>query len=152
MTKKKYIALLAAACVALIAVPVAATPPSGISGPFIARGVAVDKVKTRGNEPFDVVVQDLTIAPGGHTGWHTHPGMAIAVVTAGTLTIYDAKDRSCTGHEYGAGEVYVDSGYGHVHIGRNEGSTTLEIIVTYIDVPIGGAVRIDAADPGTCPF
>ena|SRR5918995_4890058 len=61
-------------------------------------------------------------------------------------------DRSCTGHDYGPGQAYIDAGYGHVHLGRNEGATALEIMVTYLDVPIGGAVRIDADDPGTCTF
>lgn len=47
----------------------------------------------------------------------------------------------------------IDPGYGHVHIGRNEGAVTLEIVVTYVDVPAGGEpVRIDAADPGNCSF
>ncbi|MGH3646907.1 MAG: hypothetical protein ACRDTM_06995 [Micromonosporaceae bacterium] len=41
---------------------------------------------------------------------------------------------------------------GHVHLGRNEGTTTLDITVTYLDVPVGGGVRIDAADPGNCGF
>jgi quercetin dioxygenase-like cupin family protein len=138
----------AAAVVAGIAV---ATPGSGASSTILARGLAVDKIKTRGNQPYDVVVQQITIAPGGHTGWHTHPGSAIAVIKAGTLTINDADDPSCTGRSYNAGDTYIDPGYGHVHIGRNEGTVPLEIVVTYVDVPAaGGAVRIDAPDPGNC--
>lgn len=128
------------------------TAGSGVAGSVVARGTSEDKVKTRGNQPYDVVVQSITIAPGGHTGWHTHPGIAIAVVKSGTLTIYHADDETCTAHDVSAGRVYIDHGYGHVHIGRNEGTTTLELSVTYLDVPIGGAFRIDAADPGNCSF
>jgi quercetin dioxygenase-like cupin family protein len=142
------LALGAGAVVAGVAV---ATPGSGASATNLARGLAEDKVKTRGNQPYDVVVQQISIAPGGHTGWHTHPGSAIAIVTAGTLTIYDADDPSCTARTYDAGQTYIDPGYGHVHIGRNEGTVPLEIVVTYVDVPAGGGpVRIDASDPGTC--
>lgn len=143
------LALGAGAVVAGVAV---ATPGSGASATNLARGVADEKIKTRGNQPYDVVVQQISIAPGGHTGWHTHPGTAVAVVKAGTLTIYDADDSSCTGRDFGAGQTYIDPGYGHVHIGRNEGTVPLEIVVTYVDVPAGGgSVRIDAADPGSCP-
>lgn len=144
------LALGAGAIVAGVAV---ATPGSGASATILARGLAGEKVKTRGNQPYDVVVQQISVAPGGHTGWHTHPGTAIAVIKAGTLTIYDADDPSCTGRAYNAGDTYIDPGYGHVHIGRNEGSVPLEIYVTYVDVPAGGGpVRIDAPDPGTCSF
>jgi len=144
------LALGAGAVVAGVAV---ATPGSGASATNLARGLAEDKVKTRGNQPYDVVVQQISIAPGGHTGWHTHPGTAIAVVKSGTLTIYDADDPSCTARAFDAGDTYIDPGYGHVHVGRNEGSVPLEIYVTYVDVPAGGGpVRIDAPDPGTCSF
>jgi quercetin dioxygenase-like cupin family protein len=142
------LALVAAAAVTGIAV---ATPGSGASATIIARGLATEKVKTRGNQPYEVVAQQITIAPGGHTGWHTHPGNAMAIIKSGTLTIYDGNDRSCTPKTFSEGEVYIDPGYGHVHIGRNEGSVPLEILVTYIDVAAGnGPVRIDAEDPGNC--
>lgn len=150
---KKTVAVIAAGAMVALALPASATPGSGVSGTVVARGTAVEKVKTRGNAPYDVVVQNLTIAPGGHTGWHTHPGIAVAVIKAGTLTIYDGDDASCIGHSYSAGEVYVDPGYGHIHLGRNESSTVaLEIAVTYLDVPLNEGVRIDADDPGTCTF
>jgi len=143
-------ALVGAALVTGIAV---ATPGSGASGTILARGLATEKVKVHGNQPYDAVVQEITIAPGGHTGWHTHPGNALAVIKSGTLTIYEGDDRSCTARTYSAGDTYVDPGYGHVHIGRNEGTVPLEILVTYIDVPAGGgAVRIDAQTTGHCPF
>jgi quercetin dioxygenase-like cupin family protein len=154
--KRKHLAhlvtLLVAVGMVMIAVPASATPGSGAVVTTLARGLAVDKVKTRGNQPYDVVVQHITIAPGGHTGWHTHPGNVIVVVKSGTLTIYEGDDRSCTGKDFAAGQVYLDRGYGHVHIGRNESTTAVELFVTFLDVPVGGAQRIDAAAPGNCPF
>lgn len=151
MTKKRLILLLLGVIPVLAAVPALATIGSGASGTILARGMAIDKVVTRGNQPYDAVTQLITIAPGGHTGWHTHPGPAVAIVKSGTLTIYEGDDKSCEGRDYTAGQVYLDRGYGHVHIGRNEGDTALEIYVTYLDVPLGGGVRIDADDPGNCP-
>lgn len=151
--KIKYLSLVVAAIAALVVVPAAATPSSDASGTILARGVATDKIKSHGKRPFDVVVQQITIAPGGHTGWHTHPGNAVAVVNSGTLTIYDGDDKSCTGRHFSAGQVYLDPGRGHVHFGRNESATVpLEIVVTYLDIPLGGGVRQDAESPGNCPF
>ena len=48
--------------------------------------------------------------------------------------------------------MFVDEGRGHVHIGRNEGSTNAELYVTYLDVPVGAEPRIDVPRPGNCPF
>jgi len=148
-----FIAALAAAISLLGSSVALGTPPSGVTGTVWARGTATEKVKVKGNEPYQVVVQNIVVTPGGSTGWHTHPGMAIAVVKSGTLTIYNGDDADCTPHTYTAGMVYMDPGTGHVHIARNESTTeTLEIWVTYLDVPEGGAFRIDAPDPGNCGF
>ena len=42
--------------------------------------------KTKG--PSDLYIQNNVWAPGGSTGWHTHPGHSLIIVTAGTLTGY----------------------------------------------------------------
>ena len=103
--------------------------------------------------PADAVVQQVTIPPGGFTGWHSHPGPAIVIVKSGQFTVYDADDASCTGTTYVKGQILVDSGYGHVHIGHNpDSTTTTELWITFLDVPTGASPRIDAANPGNCPF
>ena len=147
------IALLTSLAIGLIGSGVVlATTGLGVTATVVARGTADDKIKTRGNQPYDVVVQNISIAAGGYTGWHTHPGQAVVVVKSGTLTIYHGDDRTCTPHVFTAGQVFIDAGYGDVHIGRNEGTTTLELATTYLDVPVGGAFRIDMPAPGNCPF
>jgi hypothetical protein len=55
------------------------------------------------------------------------------IVKSGSFTLYDSEDPTCTGTTYPAGKVFVDSGYGHVHIGRTEGETFTELYVTYLD-------------------
>jgi quercetin dioxygenase-like cupin family protein len=134
-----------------------ATPGSGVvAAPVIARAtVDADHFKLKlhdSSNPADVAIQQVTIGPGGHTGWHTHPGPAIVLVRSGAFTLYEDDDRACTGRTYGAGQAFVDAGYGNVHIGRNEGTTNAELWVVYLDVPVGGAFRIDAPAPGNCPF
>ena len=103
-------------------------------------------------DPTDTVVTTTTIAPGGSTGWHSHPGPAFIVVTQGTLTVYDGNDPACTPHVYGPGTGFLDPGFGHVHIARNEGTTPVTVVQTYLNVPPGGSPRIDAPAPGNCPF
>jgi quercetin dioxygenase-like cupin family protein len=103
----------------------------------------------------DFAVQQVTIAPGGATGWHTHPGPALVLVKSGEFTLYNARDAGCSGTTYKAGQSFVDEGFGNVHIGRNEGATNLELYVVYFaPAPAGQPVRIDAAKPAasTCSF
>ena len=163
--QKTYLVLTAAAGAAL-AVTALATPGSGVlSAPVMARGVFADstdlkfKITGLGQEVIlapnaqETVMQQIVIGPLGHTGWHSHPGPVVVLVKSGALTFYDSEDPTCTGRTYVAGQSFVDSGQGHVHIARNESaSVNLELWATYFDVPVGGAFRNDVADPGNCSF
>ena len=53
---------------------------------------------------------------------------------------------------YGQGTGFLDPGFGHIHIARNEGTTPATAIATYLNVPSGGLPRIDVPTPGNCPF
>ena len=163
---KKYVASLAAAggAAAALSSVALATPAYNIAtAPIVARAGFADpvdiKLKLRDEhevihvtEAGQTVMQQIVLRPGGHTGWHSHPGPAIALVMKGELTLYSSEDPTCTGRPYGAGQAFVDSGQGHVHFARNETADDMEVWVTYLDVPLGGAPRIDAADPGICAF
>lgn len=109
------------------------------------------KVKIKVRDPADVYVVRNRVPPGGHSGWHTHPGPSIVSVKAGTATVYSGDDPSCTGVTYPAGTGFIDEGGEHVHMVRNEGTVELEVIAFQI-VPAGAERRIDAPDPGFCPF
>jgi quercetin dioxygenase-like cupin family protein len=123
------------------------TPGSGItSAPINARGLVDGKIRMHGNAPADVVFQTITVAPGGQTGWHSHPGPAAAVVKSGTLTLYWA-DEPCTAVPYAAGSGFFERGYGTVHKAVNEGTEPVEVWVTYFDVPAQGSPRVDASAP-----
>jgi len=101
--------------------------------------------------PQDVVMRELTIAPGGDSGWHFHPGPTYVLMIQGALTNYHANDPTCTGHISSAGQGFVEPP-GDVHIVRNEGGVPAVFVVTFLDVPVGGLFRFDAARPGNCPF
>lgn len=98
----------------------------------------------------DVIVQNVTIDPGTQTGWHSHHGPVVVVVAAGTMTLYQADDPSCTGETYTVGEAFVDPGQGNVHNARNEGSVGVQLLATYFDVPPGAGPGIPGTNPGTC--
>ncbi len=98
----------------------------------------------------DIAVANVTIAPGGHSGWHSHPGPVIVVVKTGTVTFYHGNDPTCTGTVHPAGTVFIEEG-GDVGIARNEGPVEVSNFVTFF-VPAGSPTRIDAANPGNCPF
>jgi len=169
---KKYIASLATAGVAVAAwASVAlATPGSpNVVATVVARAGFADsmdirfRVRDAGRHhgkrdvihvprAADTVMQQIVFPPGGHTGWHSHPGPAIALVKRGELTLFSSDDPTCMGRPFGVGQAFVDSGQGHVHMARNMTTQDTEVWVTYLDVPPGGSPRIDAADPGTCVF
>jgi hypothetical protein len=100
----------------------------------------------------DTVMQRIVFQPGNVTGWHSHPGPAIALITRGELWLYDGDDPSCTPEKFGVGQAFVDSGQGHIHMARSSPSQAeTEVWVTYLDVPPGSGPRADVADPGFCP-
>jgi quercetin dioxygenase-like cupin family protein len=101
--------------------------------------------------PSDVYVQSNIWAPGGSTGWHSHPGSSLIIVTAGTVTDYEGRDPDCKPHVYKTGMAFADPGGDHIHILRNEGVVEAKTIVVQL-IPADAARRIDVADPGNCRF
>lgn len=102
----------------------------------------------------DLYVQSNVWQPGASTGWHSHPGHSLIIVTAGTLTDYDG---DCKPHVYtfvsgSPPPTFVDPGGGHVHIVRNEGSVAASAIAVQL-VPYDPTKtnrRIDAPAPENC--
>jgi quercetin dioxygenase-like cupin family protein len=166
MTKSRLALLLIAGAVSTGLAGVAlATPGSGVvSAPVFVRASFADptdvKFKIKGqsqeviqvNNAQETVMQQIVIAPGGSTGWHSHPGPVVVLIKSGQMSFYSSDDPTCTVRTYSAGQAFVDSGQGHVHIARNEGNVNLELWATYFDVPPGGPFRIDAPNPGNCSF
>lgn len=142
-----------------------ATPPSGIISalPVKARGtlepttggnlVVNSKsgvhVKTKGS--VDLVTQEIVLGPGGHTGWHSHPGPVLVTVKQGSLQLFYADDASCQGVVYDAGDSFIDRGDETVHIARASPFTDTVLWATYFVPGVADTTpfRIDAPDPGT---
>ena len=106
-----------------------ATPGVGIiSAPVHARGTIGERqvvnsksgihLKTKGS--VDVATQQIVIAGGGSTGWHSHPGPVLVTVKSGSLRLIYADDTTCEGTVYEAGDSFIDRGDEVTHIARNE--------------------------------
>jgi quercetin dioxygenase-like cupin family protein len=122
---------------------------SAVAGPFSADDpqiqLALDKAT-------DLAVVHGTMAPGGDTGWHSHPDVVFVQITEGTLTLYAADDPNCSPQVMQAGQGFIEP-IGKVHIARNESQTDrVSWYATHIGVPPGVPTTTDSPAPGNCPF
>jgi quercetin dioxygenase-like cupin family protein len=111
----------------------------------------VSPLMTCGATACDTAYQQLTIAPGGHTGWHTHPGPTFVAVAQGEGTLYHAMS-GCPATKYATGSGFMQPPT-EVHNMRNEGSTPL-VLWAFYALPPGtsnAAIRIDQPRPAECP-
>jgi hypothetical protein len=115
-----------------------------------SRNIWLSSQKTKGLS--DVYVQSNVWKVGGSTGWHSHPGHSLIIVTAGAVTAYEGDDSDCKPTVYTQGMGFVDPGGDHVHIIRNECTVEARTIAVQL-IPAGAARRIDIVpSPGNCPF
>ncbi|MGB1223230.1 MAG: cupin domain-containing protein [Mycobacterium sp.] len=117
-----------------------ATPAAGLQAVILSQDTV---------DGIDYITREITIAPGGSTGWHYHDPTVYGVIRSGTLTWTPA---SCFGEKtYPAGSAVAEaSGIDHVHIGRNLGDEQLVMWVSYV-APSGTPPAVEAPDPG-CGF
>jgi quercetin dioxygenase-like cupin family protein len=150
--------LLVAVAVTVLALVVGAalaTPPKGTTptpitratlGKFEAHNDGIEVENER--RSADAAIVKVVIEPGGSTGWHHHPGVALVAIKSGTVTEYDAK---CEKSVYSAGEGFVESN-DEVHLVRNHGNVKAVLYVTFIvptSTPPEGLL-IDEPQPKGC--
>jgi hypothetical protein len=134
-----------------IAVPlgsVHATPGSGISRELLGRAT-FDSFRINQPPDFlihsasekDVTIEKVTIPPGGHTGWHSHPGPGFAIITEGQIKYTSFTEKEgCVERVFGPDEpeqTLVEPP-NQLHIGRNEGDVDAVAYVTRFNIPVGG--------------
>jgi quercetin dioxygenase-like cupin family protein len=106
-------------------------------------------VELKSHDNTDIAVVDITVTPGGHSGWHYHPGPVLVVVKTGTITFYMGDDPSCSPQVHPAGTTFIEKG-GMVGLARNQGEVNATVVATFF-VPAGSPLRIDAPEPSQCP-
>jgi quercetin dioxygenase-like cupin family protein len=154
--------ITAGLAITLTTLPASATPPSGVSinGQPLPPGRVSDDIRIhtrlpdgtrihlRSHDPTVVNVDNLAIAPGGFTGWHSHPTLAITLVTSGELTVHEWDGRTCSTRVLTTGTAMVEGPV--THDLRNHTAAPATFTVTQL-VPEGLARRIDEPQPPGCP-
>jgi quercetin dioxygenase-like cupin family protein len=99
----------------------------------------------------DTAYQQLTIPPGGYTGWHTHPGPTFVAVAEGEGTLYHGMS-GCPATKYATGAGFMQP-QTEVHNMRNEGTKPLVLWAFYALPPgtANTAIRVDQPQPAECP-
>ena len=132
-----------------------ATAPLGFTAANIVGPVLLDEINTKAETDdweielktrglSDVYMTEIRIVPGGHGGWHSHPGPSFICVKSGTATFYDDCD-DFTRRQYPAGTGFVEDAE-CVHLLANEGDQDLVVVVMQI-VEFGAPRRIDEPSP-----
>ena len=162
MQHQRVLLAVATVVATLAATPAFGTPASGftavqqIKGVYDELDVKGDKtgtwdVKLTTKDQSDVWVVRNSIAAGGQSGWHRHPGPSLITVTIGEITAYESSDPLCTPKVYRAGEGFIDHG-DHAHLLRNETASAAETVAVQF-LPAGATRRIDVTPaPNNCSF
>jgi quercetin dioxygenase-like cupin family protein len=140
---------------ALVVGAALATPPSGATSTLITRatlgkfedqnqGIQVESER----RSADLAIVRVVLEPGGSTGWHHHPGVGLAAVNSGAVTVYEA---DCDRTVYKAGEGFLES-HDRPGLVRNRGDRKAVFYVAFIiptSTPPEG-LRIDDPQPKDC--
>ncbi|MGQ0572626.1 MAG: cupin domain-containing protein, partial [Pseudonocardia sp.] len=110
----------------------------------IGKGTLDAPVSVTTTGPAAFSVRTVVVPPGGSTGWHTHAGTEMSIVTSGAVTLVRAGACAPVTHEAGEA-VFIPDGI--PHLARNDGSVPAEIVVTYL-LAGGAPDRADA--PAAC--
>ena len=141
------IALLTFALTTLVGAAALATTSVGVTVEPIGAGSIPRDFRIAQDDGLGVVIARFTIAPGGTTGWHSHPGKAVVAIQSGELTLYRTVRGECRTRTVGPGEGFVEIP-SVVHMARNEGSTPLVFGAPLFYIPESGVTRIDRPDTG----
>ena len=150
MRRSKVVALaLITASLATMAGVALGTPGAGFTVVPIASAEIDQRVRIGQAAGDSTVVARFRFDPGGTTGWHTHPGKTVVLVTKGEFTVYRDRDGECGSRTYGPGDGFVEASKS-VHVGVNEGVDPVRLVAVFFRIPDDGTTRIDQPDPGVC--
>lgn len=146
-------------------------PGAGVSAVELGKGTVVDPNAYHGQgmvvsdtNPVkagdDVLFSSYRLEPGASSGWINHRGQ-FGVITAGTLTYYEAHHGECVKTDaYSAGSAFFHGP--HHHMAVNEGNEPLTLTIAHFNVPHndhpapvvgnqGDAFDFTPAPPADCP-
>jgi hypothetical protein len=98
----------------------------------------------------DAYVVDNTFGAGASTGWHTHPGPSLILVTHGSVVNYSSDQPDCAGQAYTKGQGFIDPGGDDVHELVNPSMTDTAETVAVQLVPQGALRKTPEPEPANC--
>jgi quercetin dioxygenase-like cupin family protein len=137
---------------AVAAALVLAAPSIGAGTPIVSKALAVGSMPaplTIHAKAGSMVLESITIKPGGNFGWHTHGSAVAVVVTGGTLTVFDPSVTSCAPFKVSKGQAFVEPA-GHLHLARNDGTRPVTLYAWYLGLPKGTQPNIPGSEPAGC--
>jgi quercetin dioxygenase-like cupin family protein len=144
---------IAALCCGLVAgcTTAPATPATQVERQNLATATVADPGTIDIAQATGVVADAVTIAPGGTSGWHTHPAPELVLVRSGELTFYRSDRPGCGARTFRQGDAFVGPPGGVPQMAANTGTVPSEVVVTFFGIPQGGHVREDSPVPTGCP-
>lgn len=103
-----------------------AVEPAQASPPPMVPTVEVDVPADRG--PQSVQSHTREFAPGGSSGWHTHPGVELGIVLSGEMELRLADGTS---RRFGPGQTFTVP-RGTIHNGVNVAPGPSRMAITYV--------------------
>ena len=123
-------------------------PTPGVTPKRLGRGTFSERVKVDASnikakiKPSDFVVLSPHFAPGGMTGWHSHPGPAMVIVQRAPSPCNNAATARRLLNRYGAWEAFAHKGGGSAQMAATRPASRCAL-VTFV-ILIGAAPTIDA--------
>jgi quercetin dioxygenase-like cupin family protein len=93
------------------------------------------------DDASNIAVFEFTVQPGAMFPWHTHPGLAFALITQGEFIYIYADD--CIERTYPTGTAFVDPGHGNVHMALNPSEDQETVVIgTFLGAPDEGPLTL----------
>jgi quercetin dioxygenase-like cupin family protein len=136
---------------ALVATLVTAAPSLGGGAPITAKvlGFGTMQATTIHAKAGAMILDSITIQPGGSFGWHRHGSPVAVVVKSGTLTVFDPSVGHCAPFKVSKGMAFVEPA-GHVHLARNDTKTPVTVYALYLGLPKTAGANAPATEPAGC--
>ena len=142
--------------------PVSATPASGFVAAPVAAGnfgsdldVKADKIEhwdltLKAKDDTLTGINRVTVQPGGHSGWHSHPIPIFLTVTVGEIQWFDGSNPLCPAKTYHVGDSFVEPA-NRIHNVVNATGSVAEFYAVRFN-PNGITFFIDQPEPNNCAF
>ena len=141
----KLLGSLVVGALALSAPSIAGAPPVVIK----ALGSGTMAATTIHAKAGAMLLDSITVKPGGSFGWHVHGAPVAVVVTAGTLTVLDPTVNGCKPFQVHKGQAFVEPA-NHLHLARNDGKTPAKAYALYMGLPNVADSTMGEHAPAAC--